>query len=55
MKQRRRDRERESKTVSSSKKQSEKFRRLEKGIKEEDVCIHMRETGKSFMKLYVCI
>lgn len=55
MKQTRRDRKKESKNVSSSKKQSEKFRRLEKGVKEEDVCTHMREIGKSFKKLYVCI
>lgn len=36
-------------------RQSEKFRRVEKGVKEEDVCVYMREMGRGFKKLYVCI
>lgn len=54
MKQRRKDGEKESKNVSSPKRQSEKFRRLDKGVK-EDVCIHIREVGRGFKKLCVCI
>lgn len=55
MKQRRRDEEKESKNVSFPNRQSEKFRRLDKGVKEEDVCVHVREVGRGCMKLYVCI
>lgn len=55
IKQRGRDEEKESKIVSSPKRQSEKFRILDKGVKEEDACVHMREIGRGFKKLCVCV
>lgn len=41
--------------VSSPKSQLEKSRRLDKGAKEEDVCLHVREVAREFKKLYVCM
>lgn len=55
MKQRRRDEEKGSKSVSFPNRQSEKFRRLDKGVKEEDVCVYMREVGRGCKTLCVCI
>ena len=54
MKQRTRDGEKGSKNVSSPKRQSEKFRGLDKRVK-EDTCIHMEEAEREFKKLCVCI